>query len=153
MKPTPRLKRALIMLPGASLLLAFGGLSVVGTTWLLLVSGVATAVGRGDGVDGIGASLVQAPAVWLVLGLGLVLLTLRSRWAIAGWALLALFVTLGQLGESLRLPDWVIGLSPYHHVPRYPAEEFTWQPELVMTALAGATMVVAWLRFRSRDIG
>ena len=135
------------------LLLAIGALSLVGTTWLLLVSGVATAVGRGDGVEGVWASLVQAPAVWLVLGLGLVLLTLRSRWAIAGWALIALFVTLGQLGESLRLPDWLIGLSPYTHVPKYPAEAFAWQPELVMTALACVALIVAWLRFRTRDIG
>ena len=69
--------------------------------------------------------------MWLVLGLGLVLLTLSSRWAIAGWALLAVFVTLGQLGESLRLPAWVIGLSPYHHVPKCPAEAFAWRPVLV----------------------
>ena len=99
------------------------------------------------------ASLAQAPAVWLVLGLGLVLLTIRSRWAVAGWALLAAFVTVGQLGETLRLPEWLIGLSPYHHVPKYPAEAFVWGPELVMTALAGAALLVAWLRFRSRDIG
>jgi ABC-2 type transport system permease protein len=134
-------------------LLAVGGLALVGTTWLLLVSGVATAVGRGDGLDAVGASLAQAPAVWLVLGLGLVLLTVRSRWAVAGWALLAVFVTLGQLGETLRLPEWVIALSPYHHVPKYPAEAFVWGPELVMTALAATALLVAWLRFRSRDIG
>lgn len=132
---------------------AVGGLALVGTTWLLLVSGVATAIGRGDGVAAIGASLVQAPAVWLVLGLWLVLLTLRSRWAIAGWALVAVFVTLGQVGESLRLPEWLISLSTYHHVPRYPAEALAWRPELVMTALAGVAVLVAWLRFRSRDIG
>ena len=41
-----------------------------------------------------------------------------------------MFVTLGQLGESLRLPAWVVGLSPYHHVPKYPAEAFLWRPEL-----------------------
>jgi ABC-2 type transport system permease protein len=134
-------------------LLAVGGLALVGSTWLLLVSGTATAIGRGDGVDAVWAALVQAPAVWLVLGLGLVLLTLRSRWAIAGWALLAAFVSVGQLGETVRLPEWVIGLSPYHHVPKYPAEAFVWRPELVMTGLAAASLLVAWLRFRSRDIG
>ena len=129
------------------------GRRVVGSTWLLLVSGLATALGRGDGADGVWASLAQAPAVWLVLGLGLVLLTLRSRWAVAGWGLVAVFVTVGQLGESLRLPAWVVGLSPYAHVPKYPAEAFVWRPELAMSALAGAAVLVAWLRFRSRDIG
>ncbi|PUA79972.1 ABC transporter permease [Nocardioides currus] len=135
------------------LLLAVGALAILGTTWLLLVAGLATALGRGDGLAAVGASLVQAPATWLVLALGLVLLTLRSRWAIAGWGLLAVFVTLGQVGESLRLPDWVVGLSPYSHVPKYPVEAVTWRPELAMTALAGLALVAAWLRFRSRDIG
>ena len=134
-------------------LLAVGGLAIVGSTWLLLVSGAATAVGRGDGIDPVWASLAQAPAVWLVLGLGLVLLTIRSRWAVAGWALLAAFVTVGQVGETLRLPEWLIGLSPYHRVPKYPSEAFVWTPGLVMTGLAGAALLVAWLRFRSRDIG
>ncbi len=50
-----------------------------------------------------------------------VLLSFRSRWAIAAWGLVPVFVTLGQLGETLRLPEWLIGLSPYDHVPKYPA--------------------------------
>jgi ABC-2 type transport system permease protein len=38
-------------------------------------------------------------------------------------------------------------------VPKYPSEAFVWTPGLVMTGLAGAALLVAWLRFRSRDIG
>ncbi|MCF6379457.1 hypothetical protein L2K70_17740 [Nocardioides KLBMP 9356] len=135
------------------LLLAVGGSAVLGSTWLLLVAGVATALGRGDGFGAVGASLVQAPAVWLVLALSLLLLSVRSRWAVAGWALLALFVTVGQVGPGVGLPDWVLGLSPFHHVPRYPAEVFTWPPEVVMTAVSAVALLAAWTRYRSRDIG
>ncbi len=110
------------------LLLAVGGAAVLGSTWLLVVAGVATAVGRGDGLGALGASLVQAPAVWLVLALALLLLSVRSRWAVAGWGVLALFVTVGQVGPGLDLPGWVLGLSPFHHVPRYPSEAFAWSP-------------------------
>ncbi|MCW2738691.1 hypothetical protein [Nocardioides sp.] len=135
------------------LLLAVTASAVVGATWLLLVSGTATAVGRGSGPDPVGAALAQAPAVWLVLALGLLLLSVRSRWAVAGWALVAACVTLGQVGESLDLPAWLVGLSPYHHVPRYPSESFAWGPELVLTALALAVLAAGWSRYRSRDIG
>lgn len=135
------------------LLLAVGGAAVLGSTWLLLVAGVATAVGRGDGLGAVGASLVQAPAVWLVLALSLLLLSVRSRWAVAGWAVLALFVTVGQVGPGLDRPDRVLGLSPFHHVPRYPSEAFAWRPELAMTALAAVVLAAAWTRYRSRDIG
>ena len=134
-------------------LLAVCASALVGATWLLLVSGTAMAVGRGAGVGPVGASLAQAPAVWLVLALVLLLLSVRSRWAVAGWALVAACVTLGQVGESLDLPGWVVGLSPYHHVPKYPSESFAWGPELVLTLLALAVLGASWWRYRGRDIG
>ena len=117
----------------AAMLVAVATAALVGSTWLLLVSGAATAVGRGDGVDAVGAALAQAPAVWVVLAVAVLLLSVRSRWAVAGWAVLAACVTLGQVGAGLELPGWVLGLSPFHHVPKYPAEAFVWTPELVMT--------------------
>ncbi len=137
----------------AAMLVAVSTAALVGSTWLLLVFGAATAVGRGDGVSAVGAALAQAPAVWVVLAVAVLLLSVRSRWAVAGWAVLAVCVTLGQVGSGFRLPDWVLGLSPFHHVPKYPSEAFVWTPELVMTVLAALVLGVAWTRYRSRDIG
>ncbi len=135
------------------LLVAVSTAALLGSTWLLLVSGAATALGRGQGLSAVGASLAQAPAVWVVLAVALLLMSVRSRWAVAGWAVLAVFVTLGQVGAGLELPDWVLGLSPFHHVPKYPSEAFAWQPELLMSLLAATVVAAAWWRFRSRDIG
>ena len=70
-----------------------------------------------------------------------------------GWAVLGLFFVLGQLGELLGLPGWVIGLSPYTHAPAMPAEAFAPAPALVLTALAAALLAAAWWRYRARDIG
>ena len=61
----------------------------------------------------------------------------------AGIGILALFVTVGQVGPGLELPDWLLGLSPFHHVPRYPTEAFAWRPEVVMAALATAVLAAA----------
>jgi ABC-2 type transport system permease protein len=47
----------------------------------------------------------------------------------------------------------VDGLSPYSHVPRVPAESFSWSPELVLTAIAATLVGAAWWRYRERDIG
>jgi ABC-2 type transport system permease protein len=137
----------------AAVLVAVASAALIGSTWLLLVSGAATAVGRGDGLSAVGAALAQAPAVWVVLAVALLLLSVRSRWAVAGWAVLAACVTLGQVGAGLDLPTWVPGLSPFHHVPRYPSEAFAWTPELAMTVLTALVLGVAWTRYRSRDIG
>jgi ABC-2 type transport system permease protein len=133
--------------------------ALLGVTWLLLVTGVAVALGYG-GASGslvldrmVPAALAQAPAVWLVTALAVAAYTLKSSWAILGWAFLVVFLTVGQLGELLRLPQWVIDLSPYVHVPRMPVESFTAGPSLVLSALAAALLVGSWLRFRARDIG
>lgn len=137
------------------------GVSVVGVTWLLVVTGFASGLGYGLSAGGLGdtfgrtlgAALAPAPAVWLVAALAVLCLAYGSRWAVLGWALLAFFITVGLVGEMLSLPDWVIGLSPYQHVPLVPSEAFAWGPETVLTVLSLAVAGVAWWRFTSRDIG
>lgn len=143
--------------------LSFGAVTLVavaGSTWLLLVTGLATGLGYGaqEGLGGImgrtlGATMAQAPAVWLVATLSLLCLALGSRWASAGWALLAAFVTVGLVGELLRLPGWVVGLSPFQHVAKVPSEPMAWGSALLLTALALVVGLVAWRRFNGRDIG
>ena len=135
--------------------------AIVGAAWLLLVTGLAVTLGFGAAAGDLGdafgrvlpAALVQAPAVWLVTALSVTAYAWRSRWAAAGWVLVVVFVTVGQLGELLRLPQWVIDLSPYVHVPRMPVESFEATPVLVMTVLAVALLAVGWFGYRSRDIG
>jgi ABC-2 type transport system permease protein len=136
-------------------------IALVGAAWLLAVTGVATALGLGAQADGsgvgmatlVGAALDQVPAVWVVVALGLLLYAVASRWAVLGWGVLTAFFVVGQLGDLLKLPDAVIGLSPFTHVPAMPVEPFTAGPALTLTALAAALTVLAWWRFRERDIG
>jgi ABC-2 type transport system permease protein len=61
--------------------------------------------------------------------------------------------TLGQIGELLDLPGWVLDLSPYNHAPRMPLEDFAPAPALVLTAITVGLLLVSWSRYRSRDIG
>jgi len=140
----------------ATLLVSLGG-----SLWLLLVTGLALTLGYGA-VDGslgkafgdlVPAALAQAPAVWTVLGLTSLAWAYRSTWTYAGWALLALFLTLGQLGELLRLPGWLIDLSPYTHVPAMPVESFDLGPTVALTGFAAFALVATWLRYAVRDIG
>ncbi len=134
--------------------------ALVGATWLLLATGVAAGLGYGaqrevgETLDrSVGSTMVVAPAMWLVTALAMLGLALGSRWAIAGWVLLVAFATVGLVGELLRLPDWVVDLSPYQHVAKYPSEPVSWRAEIVLAALAAVTAVVAWWAYRRRDIG
>ena len=133
--------------------------ALAGATWLLLVAGVSVALGYGSAAGSlvlgrvVPAALAQAPAVWLVAALAVAAYTFRSSWAVLGWGLLVLFLTVGQLGELLQLPQAVIDLSPYVHVPRMPVERFTAGPSTVLALLAVVLLAASWLRYRTRDIG
>ncbi len=141
--------------------LATVAVAIGGVTWLLLVAGLSVAAGFGavDGNLGEGirrtlpAALTQAPAVWLVTALTVSAYALRSTLAAAGWILLALFLTLGQVGELLRLPSWVIDISPFAHVPRMPVEPFALAPTITMSLLAAALLAAGAASYRTRDIG
>lgn len=133
----------------ATMLVAFGGV-----VWLLLVSGLGTALGYGKSFGAlIAAAVDQAPAIWLVTALAVLAWAWRSSWTAIGWGLLALFLTLGQVGEILNLPSWALGLSPYHHVPAMPVEGFSPGSTATLTGLSVLVLAVAWWRYRSRDIG
>jgi ABC-2 type transport system permease protein len=132
--------------------------ALLGSTWMLVVAGIALWVGvaaAGDGSPGdlLTAAVGWAPAVWVVVGLAAVLLAVRGSWAVLAWGWPLLFLTLTTVGEALDLPAWLTGASPYSHVPSMPGEPWRWTPELVLTALAAAMLVGAWSRFRARDIG
>ena len=131
--------------------------SLGGAAWLLVVTGLAMAVGSSGSAVGFwdiwAAALVQIPAVAVVAGLALLGLAQGSRYAAAGWALVVAFVVVGPVAELLRLPGWVAGLSPYSHVPKVPAESFRLLPEAALTLLATLLVVMAWWRYRARDIG
>ncbi|GCD89167.1 ABC transporter permease [Nocardioides sp. LS1] len=125
-----------------------------GAAWLLAVTGLATGVGLGRDAPGlVEAALAQAPAVWTVLAVAVLLFAVDSRWAPLGWGVLGACFVVGQLGDLLHLPGWLVGLSPYAHSPAMPVVAFAATPALVLTGLAAAVLVTAWWRYAGRDIG
>ena len=96
--------------------------------------------------------MAQAPAVWLMTVRAAVCFAVRSTWSVLAWGILVAFVTLGQIGELLRLPSTVVDLSPYTQVPSMPVEDFALAPELLLALVAAVLLVGAWVRYRARDI-
>lgn len=89
----------------------------------------------------------------LVSAVAVAACSVRASISAAGWGVLVLFVAVGQVGEALRLPRWLVGVSPYAHVPRMPVEPFEVAPALTMSALAVLVLVFGWVAFRRRHIG
>ena len=70
----------------------------------------------------------------------------------AAWGVLGACVLLVVLGPLLGLPDWVLDLSPFQHVPQLPAADFSAGPLLALRAVAAALTAVGMAAFRRRDL-
>jgi ABC-2 type transport system permease protein len=130
-----------------------GTVLVVGATGL--GAGVADAIGSDDAGRLpllLGSALAFVPAIWVLIGAAVALFGLVPRAASLAWGLLAAAFLLGTLGPLLALPDWVMDLSPYSHVPLVPAADLEIAPLLVMTAVAAALVAAGLAGFRRRDV-
>lgn len=97
--------------------------------------------------------LVQIPAVWVVIGVAVVLTGWLPRWAsMASWALFVAFVVVGELAPIFEAPEWVAKLSPFAHLPRVPVEAMDWASVAVLVAVAAALIALGLVGFRRRDL-
>jgi len=136
-----------LSLAGPAIALAAGGLSG-GLAYGLTTGEVARELPRV-----LAGALVQLPAVWVLVGITFGLYGLVPRLAWAGWAALAVFVFLGQLGALLQLSPWLLDLSPFTHVPKIPGSEITPIPLVVLLAITGLLVITGLVGLRRRDIG
>ncbi len=134
---------------------AFGGSVVV-----LILAGLSVGlsygvVGGGLGVVPrlLGAAVLYAPAMWLLVGLAVALVGLVPRWVVTAWAALAVCFVVGMLGVLLDLPTWLMNLSPFEHVPQLPAGDLTVGPELLLTVIASGLTLAGLAGLRRRDVG
>ncbi|MFF4540817.1 ABC transporter permease [Streptomyces aureus] len=133
---------------GGHLVLAFGG-----TVLIMLLGGLGLALGYGSEYGAVlGACLVQVPAVWTLGGLAVLLYGLSPRIAPAAWAAAGLALLLGWIGPALDIPQPVMDLSPFGHLPRLPGGTMTWTPVVVLTTLAVALTAAGLAALRRRDL-
>jgi ABC-2 type transport system permease protein len=133
---------------------------VLGPALLLLTAGVVAGIVNsielgsiGDGFGGaLGAMLVQLPAVLVLGGVAVALFGVVPRFTGIAWAVLVAALLLGQLGQLLQLPQWLMNLSPYTHVPQVPVVAMNWTPMIVLTLVAAAFMAVGVVGVRHRDV-
>ncbi|MEU3351853.1 ABC transporter permease [Streptomyces sp. NPDC037389] len=139
--------------------LAFAGL---GTAVVLLAGGLgmglAYGITAGD-VGGqvprvLGAALAQLPAAWVLASVALLLFGALPRGAVAAWGVAGGCLAIGWLGPVLRLPGWVMDLSPFGHLPKLPGTAaVSVAPFVWLTGLAALLAAVGLAAFRRRDVG
>ena len=135
-----------IALAGSALIMVLAGLGM-GVTYAV-IAGDAEQVGRL-----VGAAAAFVPPLWVLVGLTFAVFGLAPRASAAAWAALGLFVVIGLFGQLFGLPDWLIDLSPFQHVPQMPIEGFSLGSTLALVAVAAALLAVGFAGLRRRDAG
>ena len=96
--------------------------------------------------------MVQLPAVWVLTGIVVAGFGLLPRLAALGWAFLAGFVLLGEVGPLLKVNQTVMDISPFTHTPRLPGGTVAPLPLITLLAIAVALTAVGLATFRRRDV-
>ncbi len=140
----------------AHLMVAVGGAAAI-VTLTGAVMGLAYGISIGDTSHQTarlaGAALAQGPGILVLAGFGAALFGLVPRHAHAvAWGSYAVCLVLGQIGDLLNLPQIVLDLSPFTHLPAAPARPITVLPLVVLTAIAAVSAAVGVASFQRRDV-
>ncbi len=99
------------------------------------------------------AILVGIPAIAVFVGLATVLFGLLPRlYTPLVWTSLGACLVIYQLGVVLKLPEWVLNVSPFTHTPAIPAEAVDFTPLWIMTAIAVGLLTAGLALYRQRDL-
>jgi ABC-2 type transport system permease protein len=136
-------------------------IALAGSTWLMAVVGTVVGVIRGVATGDLAgqlgtmvpAALGPLPAVWVCVGLTVLIYGLVPQWTSTAWLLLVLFLVVGEFGSLLGLPDWIREISPFAHLPSLPGGVLTAAPLVVLAVCAVALLGSGSVGFRRRDVG
>ncbi|WCB93064.1 Multidrug efflux system permease protein [Baekduia alba] len=139
---------------GSHLALAIGG-----SAGLLLAAGLGLGIAdalSGRGADAVavqaGATLAQAPAVWTLAGVTMLLLGAAPRATALAWAAIVLCLAIWVVGPVVDVPSWVLDVSPFQHLPAVPAAPADPVALLALTAIAAALVAGGLAALRRRDV-
>ncbi|HET9499694.1 MAG TPA: polyketide antibiotic transporter [Marmoricola sp.] len=146
-------------LPRRRWLLGHLAVTLAGTVVITVLTGLGMGLGfllvTGDaGKVGpfVGATLSLVPGVLLLAGLARLLYGVLPRAASLAWlALLFCFVVM-LFGAPLHFPDWLMAVSPFHHLSSYPAAPVDTTALVVVLLLAALLSGLGILGFRRRDV-
>ena len=96
--------------------------------------------------------MVYAPALWVMLGLGVALIGVLPKGTLLLWGYFAYVFVAGFFGDLLGMPEWSTRLSPMGFVPRLPLDDINVWVLAGLSAVGLGFMVVGFVFYRKRDV-
>lgn len=102
--------------------------------------------------DILSQGLVTIPAVWTVIALSFAVVGAHPQRKIVGWLGLVAVFALTIFGPMFNLWHWILGISPFHHVPVVTAVTINWGGWLVTNLVILVLLAVSFIGFNRRDL-
>ncbi|MCL2813326.1 MAG: hypothetical protein FWD23_01870 [Oscillospiraceae bacterium] len=99
------------------------------------------------------AFLSYLPALWMMIGIAALLVGLAPKAAGAVWGYFGFVFFASFLGEVLGFPEWLLCLSPLHHIPNVIlGDRIDVWPLLALTLAAAILSAAGFVFYRRRDM-
>ena len=96
--------------------------------------------------------VAEVPALWVLVGLSVATVGANPRLRLVAWLGIVATFALTILGPILRLPEWILGISPLWHVPNLAAPSPDYVGLLAVSLVAIVLVVIGFAGFRRRDV-
>lgn len=100
----------------------------------------------------LSSAMVYLPAVWLMVGLALLLIGCFPRGTILVWVYFGYSFLVVFLGPILQLPDEMKKFSQYENIPKIPIDDMDYTKITVITILAVLFITLGFMGYRKRDM-
>jgi len=99
------------------------------------------------------ASLVFLPAIWVMIGITVLLIGLLPKltsviWGYFGFTFFATFI--GRMPGLF--PDWFGKLTPFGHVPQLPVDTVNYGTLAMLTVIAAVLTAAGFVFYKKRDM-
>jgi len=98
------------------------------------------------------SGIVYLPAIWVMIGLGTLLIAYLPRWSGLIWGFLGFSFFIVYIGNMLNLPEWLNYLIPFSLIPMVPVEPINWFPLIILTIIALLMMIIGVNKYNKRDL-
>lgn len=148
---TPTARFRLIV---GSVAVTIGGTAIVmATSGLAIGAGFAAMTGDASQILRLfAAAIVMVPALLVIAGVALTLHGVAPKYSPGAWGALGFVFVVGIFGPVLKLPQWLLDVSPFQHVPPLPAGQFELLPVAILVTVAAVLHAFGIAAFHRRDI-
>ncbi|QDB78740.1 multidrug ABC transporter permease [Georgenia wutianyii] len=127
------------------------------TIYLLIAGTLVAALASGSDIgvtfsDVLLQALATVPAVWTVVAVSAAVIGARPAVSLAAWIGVVASFGLTLLGPTFGLDDWVLGISPFWHVPEVTATAVDLTGLLWITLFTTGFLLIGFAGFRRRDL-